>query len=586
MPETKLKLKDPGTIHLMALDTSSLFLPFGRPIADYLRGSAGPQNGSRALLHQGAIDFSPVVRWTESMAALLRTTGFGELERDALVIPDAPPPQEESDPGMAEFLSFDEPELAPREGDQAKISPAIASDDVAISLPRVSALPLRPRMTFGPAPASKVKPAPVVAQKPAPPPVVKAGPVIVPKATPPAPPKPVAVPAPPQKVAAPAAVQPKPVTTIPTPVAAPVSKPPVAPAAKPVTPVAPAARAPEVTPVQPKSSPTPVRTPIAPAARATENVVSTVEAPPMVKPAPIVAPKATPIATPKPPAPAAPAPTTTPRVAGRSPWTEPAEAPARETTTREIPRETPREREPEPRAKASGSLSLLAPSQSPSQTSDGPNLNLGDTDSGGFLEKIPMVAKIGIGLLLAVVVLYFLFGRSGGEKTAAPQTAAVSVGEQGWSTEWASDTGGSKRGRQITLYRPSTGMTDYQFKFVGQIETKAIGWVFRAADTKNYYAMKIETLRPGAMAISHFAVVEGRESSFSQKPLAIDARPGAAYRVTLDVSGPRFTVSVNNEPVEFWTDNRLKAGAVGFMNERDERGASSSVQFAFPQRGR
>ena len=195
-----------------------------------------------------------------------------------------------------------------------------------------------------------------------------------------------------------------------------------------------------------------------------------------------------------------------------------------------------------------------------------------------------MVAKLGIGLLL-IVVLYFVFGRTSGEKASAPQASAVSVGEGGWSTEWASDVGGSKRGRQITLYRPSTGMTDYQFKFVGQIESKALGWVFRAADTKNYYAMKIETLRPGAMAISHFAVVEGRESSYSQKPLSIDARPGAAYRVNLDVSGPRFTVSVNGEPVEFWTDNRLKAGAVGFMNERDERGASSSVQFSFPKRG-
>jgi len=210
---------------------------------------------------------------------------------------------------------------------------------------------------------------------------------------------------------------------------------------------------------------------------------------------------------------------------------------------------------------------------------------LGDTDSGGFLEKIPMPAKLGVALLLAVVALYFLFGRSGSrDKANAPQ-AAVSVGEQGWSTEWASDTGGSKRGRQLTLYRPSTGMTDYQFHFVGQIESKALGWVFRAADTKNYYAMKIETLRPGAMAISHLAVVEGRESSYSQKPVSIDARPGAAYRVNVDINGPRFTINVNGEPVDFWTDNRLKAGAVGFMNERDERGASSSVQFSFPKRG-
>jgi hypothetical protein len=85
------------------------------------------------------------------------------------------------------------------------------------------------------------------------------------------------------------------------------------------------------------------------------------------------------------------------------------------------------------------------------------------------------------------------------------------------------------------------------------------------------------------MALTHFAVVDGRESSTSQRPLSIDARPGAAYRVKLDVTGPRFTIYIGGEPVDFWTDNRLKTGAVGFMNERDERGATSSVQFSFPQ---
>jgi hypothetical protein len=191
-----------------------------------------------------------------------------------------------------------------------------------------------------------------------------------------------------------------------------------------------------------------------------------------------------------------------------------------------------------------------------------------------------MPAKIGVALLLLVAGFYFLFGKSSAKPS---ESAGVVVGEQGWSTEWASDAAGSRRGRQITLYRPSTGMSDYQFQFVGQIESKAIGWVFRAADTKNYYGMKIEQLRPGVMALTHFAVVEGRESSYAQKPLTVDARPGTPYRVKLDVSGPRFTVNVQGEPVDFWTDNRLKTGAVGFLNDRDERGASSSVQFSFPK---
>ncbi len=214
-----------------------------------------------------------------------------------------------------------------------------------------------------------------------------------------------------------------------------------------------------------------------------------------------------------------------------------------------------------------------------------PHLTLGmDAESRSFLEKVPLPAKIGIAILLIVAALYLVLGKSSDKSTGTGKP--VAVGEQGWSNEWASDAVGSRRGRQITLYRPSTGMTDYQMQFTGQIESKALGWVFRAGDTKNYYAMKIVNVRPGAMTINHFAVVEGRESSSSERPLAVDARPGAMYRVKLDVTGPRFTVSIGGEPVDFWTDNRLKSGAVGFMNERDERAVTSSVQFSFPQSGK
>jgi hypothetical protein len=256
------------------------------------------------------------------------------------------------------------------------------------------------------------------------------------------------------------------------------------------------------------------------------------------------------IISPKPPAPIMPA----DRAPAAASLPEP--APAGEV----IPPEAPKEKEP---------IALRSTFE--------PHLSLGaEAESGSFLSKIPLVMKIGLAIVLLSVAGYFVFGKS--ENTG---NRAVAVGEQGWSTEWASDAAGSRRGRQLTLYRPSVGMSDYQLQFVGQIESKALGWIFREVDTKNYYGMKIENIRPGAMAIAHFAVVEGRESSSSEKSVGIDARPGAAYRVKLDVNGPRFTIYIEGEPVDFWTDNRLKSGSVGFMNERDERGATSSVQFSF-----
>lgn len=303
-----------------------------------------------------------------------------------------------------------------------------------------------------------------------------------------------------------------------------------------------------------------VETPLAPPAAkpplAPPAPIAKAAAPPLAKP-PIAA------ATPKPPAP--------PMPAGRSPLPSGRiEAPrAPETISRT---ETPKSIET-PALRPSAAERAAAPIVEP-------HLTMADVEPESFFEKIPMAVKIGVALLLLFVGVYFAIGRSP-QKSAGD--GAVSVGEQGWSTEWASDVAGSRRARQLTLYRPSVGMADYQFKFVGQIENKALGWVFHEVDTKNYYAMKIENLGSGKMAITHFAVVDGRESGYSQRPLGADSRPGAAYRVMLEVNGPRFTAYLSGEPVDFWTDNRLKAGAVGFMNERDERGATSAVEFSFPK---
>src|SRR5882724_615978 len=157
MTDSKLDLKNPGSIRLMELDTSTLFLPYGRPITEYLQGVVGNQNGSKTLLKQGAIDFSPAIRWKDCASSHLRTTGFGELEREGLI--ESAAPAEPPDPAVADFLAFERPAVAHRESNPARISPSIAPESLPVSLPRISTLPLRPRMTFGPPPAAKAKPA-------------------------------------------------------------------------------------------------------------------------------------------------------------------------------------------------------------------------------------------------------------------------------------------------------------------------------------------------------------------------------------------------------------------------------------------
>jgi hypothetical protein len=204
----------------------------------------------------------------------------------------------------------------------------------------------------------------------------------------------------------------------------------------------------------------------------------------------------------------------------------------------------------------------------------------------GFIARLPMAVKAGAPVLVALALGSFFLGhgRTTPAAGAGDSTASI-VGEQGWVSERASDASGLRRGRQLTLYRPSTRLSDYQMQFTGQIESKALGWVFRAADTKNYYGMKIENDKPGSVLYTRFAVVNGRESSVTQKPLPIRARADTAYSVRLEASGPRFSIYIQGEPVELWTDNRLKTGALGFMYEAEESGRTSSVRFSFRNTG-
>ncbi|MGH9660223.1 MAG: hypothetical protein ACRD96_16860, partial [Bryobacteraceae bacterium] len=244
MPETKIDFKKLGTINLLPIETSGLFLAFGRPVSDYLRGAAGNENGTRRWVKPSAVEFPTEVVWSElaafaleledsaapvdepaatpSLASLLSTpvkavaTGsvldsksastatLGEWELEDSAAPLVAEPA--GTPSMASFLSTPVKALATGNVLVSKSASTVTLGE-AVSLPRVDALPLRPRVVFGappesakakpvpakpssaaklaaPAPAARAIPAP---PRPAPPPVQKVEPKVAPpvvKATP------------------------------------------------------------------------------------------------------------------------------------------------------------------------------------------------------------------------------------------------------------------------------------------------------------------------------------------------------------------------------------------------------------------
>jgi hypothetical protein len=142
------------------------------------------------------------------------------------------------------------------------------------------------------------------------------------------------------------------------------------------------------------------------------------------------------------------------------------------------------------------------------------------------------------------------------------------------ATQWSYDTAGFVRPGPLALFKPTVDMVDYRFEFLGEIDTKAIGWVFRAENLNNYYAMKFVVTKPGPLPLIdmvHYAVINGKEGPHVHKPLPMTVRPDMLYRVVVDVRGADFTVIAQGQVVDFWTDHRLQHGGVGFFANHGER---------------
>ncbi|MBZ5593331.1 MAG: hypothetical protein LAP39_13905 [Acidobacteriia bacterium] len=139
---------------------------------------------------------------------------------------------------------------------------------------------------------------------------------------------------------------------------------------------------------------------------------------------------------------------------------------------------------------------------------------------------------------------------------------------------WVYDKDGFMRPGRLALYKPSHDMTDYKMEFLTQIERKSVGWVFRAADDQNYYAMKLAVTEPGPrplVALVRYSVIDGKKESRGETPVQVMMHNNRPYRVEVDVKGNQFLTSIEGQLVDSWSDDRLKSGGVGFFAEGSEK---------------
>jgi hypothetical protein len=139
---------------------------------------------------------------------------------------------------------------------------------------------------------------------------------------------------------------------------------------------------------------------------------------------------------------------------------------------------------------------------------------------------------------------------------------------------WSYDAAGFVRPGPLAVFKPTVDLTDYRFEFLGEIDQKAIGWAFRAQDLNNYYAMKFVVEKPGPLPLIRmvrYAVINGKEGPHVDKPLPLTVRPDMLYRIQVDARGGDFTILAQGQVIDFWSDNRLRHGGVGFFSNRGER---------------
>jgi hypothetical protein len=219
-----------------------------------------------------------------------------------------------------------------------------------------------------------------------------------------------------------------------------------------------------------------------------------------------------------------------------------------------------------------------------------PSLHL-ETNQSAW-SKLSTGLKIGVaaGLVVAISGIAYLVTRGNGKPpveapvavSSSPTVASGVAISGGWIDDWAN---AAKSRRHISVLSGSAKLSDYRLEFQAQIETKAIGWIFRGLNPRNYYVTKLEVVTPGlepTVALVHFAVVDGQDENRVVVPLPMKVRIDTTYKIRFEAFGNRFTTWIQDQKIAEWTDSRLGSGGVGFFSERDEKAAMQGTVNVVP----
>jgi hypothetical protein len=137
------------------------------------------------------------------------------------------------------------------------------------------------------------------------------------------------------------------------------------------------------------------------------------------------------------------------------------------------------------------------------------------------------------------------------------------------------DTGYVAVKQGLSLHGGTMNLESYRMDFEAKIQSEAVGWVVRAADTNNYYAFKLveKGRNTHSFDLLRYTVVEGaRDAVQGVASIAVPENLTAAdfNRISVRVRDNQITTLINGWGVDFWQDNRFERGGVGLLADRGE----------------
>jgi hypothetical protein len=138
----------------------------------------------------------------------------------------------------------------------------------------------------------------------------------------------------------------------------------------------------------------------------------------------------------------------------------------------------------------------------------------------------------------------------------------------------------------LALHEGTLNLESYRLDFEAKIQSQAVGWVVRAANTNNYYAFKLVEKRGKSKAFDllRYTVVEGAKDAVQGvASIAVPPNLTAAAdfnRISVRVRDNQITTLINGWGVDFWQDHRFARGGVGLLADKGESSLIRKVSIA------